>query len=76
MRIVQLLQGNKLITVSAASGSAVMVYQDVWSDTTVKPDIRSLNIWRAQFPNLVYRIVDTVNEVEEAEIKGEKVDSN
>jgi hypothetical protein len=76
MRIVQLLQGNKLITVSAASGSAVMVYQDVWSDTTVKPDIRSLNIWRAQFPNLVYRIVDTVNEIEEAEIKGEKVDSN
>jgi hypothetical protein len=76
MRIVQLLQGNKLITVSAASGSAVMVYQDVWSDTTVKPDIGSLNIWRAQFPNLVYRIVDTVNEIEEAEIKGEKVDSN
>jgi hypothetical protein len=76
MRIVQLLQGNKLITVSAASGSAVMVYQDVWSDTTIKPDIRSLNIWRAQFPNLVYRIVDTVNEIEEAEIKGEKVDSN
>jgi hypothetical protein len=72
MRIVQLLQGNKLITVSAASGSAVMVYQDVWSDTTVKPDIRSLNIWRAQFPNLVYRIVDTVNEIEEAEIKRRK----
>jgi hypothetical protein len=67
MRIVQLLQGNQLITVSAASGSAIMVYQDVWSDTTVKPE--NLKIWREQFPTLVYRIVDTV--VEEAEIKGE-----
>lgn len=68
MRIVQLLQGNELITVSAASGSALMVYQDIWSDTTVKPE--NLHIWREQFPTLVYRIVDTV--VEEAEIKGEQ----
>jgi hypothetical protein len=67
MRIVQLLQGNQLITVSAASGSALMVYQDVWSDTTVNPE--NLRIWREQFPTLVYRMVDTI--AEEAKIKGE-----
>ena len=69
VRIVQLYHGTKLTAVSASSGSAVMVYQEMWGDTTILP--KNLNLWREQFPDLRYRLIEVLDEPTK-EVKGEQ----
>lgn len=62
MRIVQLYMGTQIMALSATSGSTVMVYQEVWADTSIQPN--NLHIWRGEFPGLRYREIETIEEGE------------